>query len=320
MKVGVFLVLFADRSLEESLDIVKELGAEGVEIACGGFLPKTHCDPAQLLKDEKKILSLEQEVKKRGLFISGLSCHGNPLHPNPNFSRQHIEDFKNTVLLAEKLGVEQVILFAGCPGDSEHAKIPNWITCPWPPYYSEILQWQWEERIIPFWKEQGEFVSDHGVKICFEMHPGDAVYNPEKLLKLREAVGDVIGANLDPSHLFWQGIDPVAAVRKLAHSIYYVHAKDTEINQYISSIFGVLDTKPYTDQFNRAWNFRTVGYGHGEDFWKRFICTLRLIGYDYVLSIEHEDQQMSIKEGLGKSIEFLKKDRVAEKAEKPWFV
>ena len=151
------------------------------------------------------------------------------------------------------------------------------------------------------------------------MHPGNVVYNPENLLRLRKAVGEIVGANLDPSHLFWQGINPIMAVRKLGKAIYHIHAKDTKIDNFITSQIGVLDTKSYQDQLNRSWNFRTVGYGHGQEFWKEFISTLRLVGYDYVLSIEHEDQQMSIREGLSKAVKFLKEVSIAEKAEKPWF-
>lgn len=320
MKIGVFSVLFADKSLDEALDIIKEVGAEAVEIPSGGFAPKAHCDPAVLLDNENERKKLQQKVEKRGLFISAFGCSGNPLHPDKQFARQHLQDFRNTVLLAGKMGIERVIVFAGCPGDSDGAKVPNWVTCPWPEYYTELLAWQWEKKVIPFWKEQAAFAQRHGVKkLCFEMHPGNVVYNPENLLRLRKAVGDIVGANLDPSHLFWQGINPIMAVRKLGEAIYYIHAKDTKVDNFITSQIGVLDTKSYQDQLNRSWNFRTVGYGHGQEFWKEFISTLRLVGYDYVLSVEHEDQQMSIREGLGKAVEFIKEVSIAEKAEKPWF-
>jgi len=321
MKIGVFSVLFADKSLNEALNIIAEVGAEAIEIPTGGFAPKNHCDPASLLTNENRIRKFQQKVEQKGLFISALGCSGNPLHPDKHFARQHIQDFRDTVLLAGKMGIERVIVFAGCPGDSDEAKVPNWITCPWPEYYTELLSWQWEKKIIPFWKEQAVFVRKHGVKkLCFEMHPGDAVYNPEKLLKLREAVGEIVGANLDPSHLFWQGINPILTARELGEVIYHVHAKDVKIDSVTTSRIGVLDTKSYQDQLNRSWNFRTIGYGHGQEFWKEFISTLRLVGYDYVLSVEHEDQQMSIMEGLSKAVEFLRDVSIAKDAEKPWFV
>ncbi len=98
---------------------------------------------------------------------------------------------------------------------------------------------------------------------------------------------------LDPSHLFWQQIDPVQAIRVLDKAIFYVHAKDTQIYKANLPLTGVLDTKPYSDEPHRGWVFRTCGYGHGAEWWKEFISTLRMFGYDYVLSIEHEDSLLS---------------------------
>ena len=320
MKLGVFLVLFSDKSFSEALDIAKEAGVEAVEIGTGNYPGDAHCKVDELLEDENKLKKFKEEVEKRGLEISALSCHGNPLHPNPEIANSHRNIQRKTMLLAEKLGIPRIITFSGCPGDSENSKYPNWVTCPWPEDYSKVLKWQWEEKVIPFWKEEVEFARKHNVKeICLEMHPGFVVYNPETLLKLREAVGEEIGANLDPSHLFWQGIDPIAAIMKLGKAIYHVHAKDTKINTYNTSVNGVLDTKSYLDEPNRSWIFRTVGYGHGFDFWKDFVSTLRMVGYDGVLSIEHEDSLMSKMEGLKKAIKFLKEVLIKEPRPKAWW-
>jgi len=218
------------------------------------------------------------------------------------------------------LGIPRIITFSGCPGDSENAKYPNWVTCPWPDDFSKIVKWQWEEKVIPYWKEEVKFAKKHNVKeICLEMHPGFVVYNPETLLKLKESAGEEIGANFDPSHLFWQGIDPIAAVRKLGKSIFHVHIKDTKINKYTCSINGVLDTKSYLDEINRSWIFRTVGYGHGYQFWKDFVSTLRMVGYDGALSIEHEDSLMSTNEGLTKAVKFVKEILISEPKPKAWW-
>ena len=193
------------------------------------------------------------------------------------------------------------------PGTADGDANPSWITCPWPDYFTESLKWQWEKKLIPLWKEEAAFARKNGVKmICLEMHPGDAVYTPEKLLTLREAVGEEIGCNFDPSHLFWQGIDPIAALRALKDCIYHVHAKDTKVEPLVVQINGVLDNRPYNEEAKRSWLFRTVGYGNGHTFWKEFISTLRLLNYDYVLSIEHEDSLMSGEEGLQKAVAFLK--------------
>jgi len=320
MKVGVFLVLFGDKSFEEALDKAKELGLDAVEIGTGNYPGDAHCKVDELLNDNGKLEEFRKEVEKRGLEISALSCHGNPLHPDEKIAKEHQEIQRKTILLAEKLGIPRIITFSGCPGDSENAKYPNWVTCPWPPDFSEILKWQWEEKVIPYWKEEVKFAKEHNVKeICLEMHPGFVVYNPETLLKLREAAGEEIGANFDPSHLFWQGIDPIAALKKLEGAIYHVHAKDTKIHPYNTAVNGVLDTKTYLDEPNRSWIFRTVGYGHGVDFWNDFVSTLRMIGYDGVLSIEHEDSLMSTEEGLKKAVELLKNVIIREPKPKAWW-
>jgi sugar phosphate isomerase/epimerase len=307
MKLGAFNTLFFDRGLPEALQAIKEHGCEAVEVGCGGFIHKKHVDPAELLRDDATRKAFLQTVEKAGLFISALSCHGNMVHPQKAFAEAHRKDFRDAVRLAGKIGVERVVTFAGCPGAADGDAAPSWITCPWPDYFTDALKWQWEQKLIPFWKEEVAFARSHGVKmICLEMHPGDAVYTPEKLLRLREAAGEEIGCNFDPSHLFWQGIDPTAAVRALKDCIFHVHAKDSRVEPLVSQVNGVLDGKPYKEEASRSWIFRTVGYGHGHRVWKDLISTLRIIGYDYVLSIEHEDSLMSGPEGLRKAVEFLK--------------
>lgn len=313
MKLGVFTALFSDRALEEALDIVAELGVNAVEIGTGNFPGDAHCNPEELLSSQPKLDKFKKALSDRELFISALSCHGNPLHPEKAIAKEHRKTIRDSALLAEKLGVQRINGFAGCPGAPDSSKYPNWVTCPWPPYFSEVIKWQWEKKIIPYWREEAKFLSDHGVKVCLEMHPGDAVHTPEKLLQLREAAGDAIGCNFDPSHLFWQGIDPLRAVRKLGDAIFHAHAKDTKIDPINSSLNGVLDAKPYSDEIHRSWIFRTVGYGHSYDFWNDFVSTLRLVGYDYVLSIEHEDSLMSAKEGIEKAVVFLKEILLRER-------
>ena len=306
MKLSVLANLYGQKSLEETLSILTSLGVHTVEIGAGGYPGKAHCNPEELLADSAKYEAFVATFKKYNVEICALAAHGNPLHPDAAIAAQFDRDFKNAVLLAEKLGVDTVITFSGCPGDSDSSRYPNWVTCPWPEDFLKILDWQWNEKLIPYWKETGAFAKSHGVtRIAFEMHPGFCVYNPETLLRLREAVGDVIGANFDPSHLIWQGIDPVAAIRALKGAIYHVHAKDTKVDAYNTATNGVLDTKHYSDELHRAWVFRTVGYGNGESYWRDLVSNLRLCGYDRVLSIEHEDSLMSIDEGLQKAVSFL---------------
>ena len=253
MKLSVLANLYGTKTLEETLQILTGLGVHTVELGAGGYPGKAHCNPAELLADEKKYDEFIALLKKYGVTVCALAAHGNALHPDAAVAKQFDTDFRNAVLLAEKMGVDTVITFSGCPGDHEGAKYPNWVTCPWPEDFLAILDWQWKEKLIPYWQEAGAFaVAHHVPHIAFEMHPGFCVYNPETLLRLRAAVGPVIGANFDPSHLIWQGMDPVAAIRELEGAIYHVHAKDTKVDPYNTAKNGVLDTKHYSDELWRA--------------------------------------------------------------------
>jgi sugar phosphate isomerase/epimerase len=324
MKVGVFSFVFQDLlSFDKALDWIAGVGAQAVEIGSGGYvaeLGESYCKPAELLANEKSLNAWKQMIDDHGLEISALSCHGNPLHPDPRVAKHHQDDFRKTVLVAEKIGVRRVITFSGCPGDCESSKYPNWVTCPWPPDFLRILDWQWNEKVIPYWQEEARYCRSHGVDmISLEMHPGFVVYNPETLQRLRSAVGPEIGVNFDPSHLFWQGIDPLFAIRELGEAIFHVHAKDTIIDPINAPINGVLDTKPYAEESRRSWIFRTVGYGHDLKFWKDLVSNLRLVGYDYVLSMEHEDSLMSLREGLEKGVGALRELVLTDERGKPWF-
>ncbi|HSB66231.1 MAG TPA: sugar phosphate isomerase/epimerase [Anaerolineales bacterium] len=319
MKLGVFTPLFKDRSLEVMLDHVAKMGLQAVELGTGAWPGDAHCKPKELLESHTKAQAFRTAVESRGLIISGLSCHGNPLHPNQAIANEYDRIYRDTIHLASELEVPVVNLFSGCPGDSDQSTYPNWVTCVWPPDFETVLKWQWEEKVIPYWQEAGKFAADHGVKLAYEMHPGFVVYNPESLLRLRKAVGPVIGANYDPSHLFWQGINPVASIRALEGAIHHVHAKDTYIDRANTAVNGVLDTKPYGDLSHRSWSFRTVGFGHDQFTWRELVSTLRLVGYDYVLSIEHEDAMLSIDEGFSKAVSFLKEVLLTEQPAAMWW-
>jgi len=304
MRVGVFTALLSQFPLEKVLEKLKKLDINTVELGTGNYPGDPHCKLA-MLDDGKGLTEGKKKLDDQGFSISALSSHGNPLHPDPAVRSKYQETSKKTVLLAAKLGIPIVIDFSGCPGDHEGAKYPNWVTCPWPPEYLDVLEWQWDKVAAPYWREHGKFAADNGVKIAVEMHPGFIAYSPETMLRLRSIAGPSVGCNYDPSHMFWQGIDPIAAIRVLGDAIFHVHAKDTQIYERNLPITGVLDTKKYTDEQNRAWIFRTCGYGHAYQWWREFISTLRMFNYDYVLSIEHEDTLMSPDEGLTKAAQFL---------------
>jgi sugar phosphate isomerase/epimerase len=308
MKVGVFAVLYQGMPFEAALDKLASMGAEAVEIGTGNYPGEAHCRPRELLADRGAARRFKEAVTSRGLTISALSQHGNPLHPDAGFARASHETWRATVRLAELLEVPVVCAFSGCPGDQDGARYPNWVTCPWPDDYLKVLDWQWNEKVIPYWAQEARFAGEHGVDIGFEMHPGFVVYNPETLLRLREACGSRVGANLDPSHLFWQGIDPVETIKHFGRerALFHVHAKDTYLDRANIARNGVLDTKHYGRVLDRSWVFRTVGYGQGEKTWRDIVSALRAVNYDYVVSIEHEDGLMSIDEGLQKGLDLLK--------------
>jgi sugar phosphate isomerase/epimerase len=306
-------------SLENVLKKLATYDIHTVELGTGNYPGDAHCK-LSMLDNGVDFVRFKKTLEDRGANISALSCHGNPLHPDQDRAKHDRETSRKTILLAEKLGVPVVVDFSGCPGDSPNSKWPNWVTCPWPPDYLEILKWQWDEVVAPYWTEHAKFAADHGVKVAIEMHPGFVVYSPETMLKLRAITGPAVGCNLDPSHMFWQGIDPIAAVRLLGDCIYYVHAKDTQIYERNLPLTGVLDTKPYTDERNRAWIFRTCGYGHDAGWWKEFASTLRMYGYDYVLSIEHEDTLLSPEEGLSRAAGFLNGVVMKEPPAAAWWV
>ena len=311
MKLGIVFTIFKGRPFEEAMDFCSNLGLEAVEFPVAGYPNSEHFDPKKLLNNSSEINKLRKAVSDRNMIISAIDGHGNVLHPNPEIAKKFQEGQRNAILLAEKLEVELYCGLSGCPGTPGEKRYPNWVGFGWPPQFVELLDWQWKEKIIPFWQDEADFAEKHGVKLCFEMHGGDAVYNPESLLKLRKAVGNIVGANYDPSHLFWQGIDPIAALKSLGNIVYHAHAKDTILNDK-AAINGVLDPTPIADWKNRSWQFRTVGYGHDQKFWKDIISAYRTIGYDFVHSLEHEDAMASVDEGVTKAVKFLQQVMLRE--------
>ncbi|WP_226671229.1 sugar phosphate isomerase/epimerase family protein [Metabacillus litoralis] len=322
MKLGVFTVLFNDKSFEEMLDRVKASGLHAVEIGTGCYPGNSHCDLDALLESEEKRNEYVAKIKERDLIISAFSCHGNPISPDKAFAKESNDTLLKTIKLASLLDVPVVNTFSGTAGDSEDAKYPNWPVTPWPNEYGDVLTWQWEEKLIPYWKEVGKYAQEHNVKIGLELHGGFLVHTPYTMLKLREATCDAIGANLDPSHLWWQGIDPVAAIKILGkeNAIHHFHAKDTYIDQDNVNMYGLTDMQPYGEVQTRAWTFRSVGCGHSLTEWNDIMSALRTYNYDYVVSIEHEDPIMSIDEGFERAVTNLKTVLINESPSQMWWV
>ncbi len=306
MKLGAVSRALVQLDLPDALDRINDMGLSAVEIACAGWQSNLrHGDPAVLAHDADARARWQHEFISRELEISALSVHGQPLSPDPEVAETYSRQFLDACVLAEQVGVTRLTLLGGLPEGADDDTSPLWVVNAFPIDQPGVLDWQWEQRVIPYWREQAKIAEDHGCQLCFEMHPMDVLYNPRSLCRLRDAVGPVVGANFDPSHLWWQGIDPLEALRALSECIYHVHAKDTIVNDHVVRVNGVLDATPFGQLAERAWSFRTVGYGHDALFWRQFISALREIGYDDVLSIEHEDEYMDLEEGLRKGAEFL---------------
>jgi len=312
MKIGVFIALFGNLSFEEALDKAVNAGVSAVEIGSGGYPGDPHCPVDELLDSQAKRDEWLGAIHERGLILSALSCHNNPIHPNEQTAKEADDVLRKSLKLANLLGVPAVNGFSGLPAGAPGDSMPNWVTCAWPPHFLDILDYQWNEKAIPYWKDLNSYAADQGVKVALEMHPGMLVYNVYSLLRLRDAAGDMIGANFDPSHLWWNGVNPVAAIRELGDAIFHVHGKDVYVDRLNTEVNGCNDYKPYGNIRERSWTFRTIGYGHSVELWKDILSTLRLMGYDYVVSIEHEDALMSADEGLSKAIATLNEAAIFE--------
>ncbi len=322
MKISVVSSILGDYSLDESLKYLSSLGVDMFELGVGGYPGKAHADAIVLSQDKQKREELVATFKKHNMWISALAVHGNCVHPEREVASKFQADFEAACVLAGQLGVDTLVTFSGCPGSDPDAKTPSWITCAWPPEYPKALEWQWNEVLIPYWKKAVEFAKKCGVKkIALELHPGFCVHNTATLLRLRNAVGDIIGANVDPSHLFWQGMDLLEVIRELGKNkaIHYFHAKDTEMIEHNVRLNGVLDTTNFTNMSNRSWMFRTLGYGHDEALWKQIFSALIIAGYDGAISIEHEDGLMSPKEGLEKAVKLVKNSIITEPNTNMWW-
>ena len=305
MKIGMITDSLPDTDFETLLATAARLELDMLEFGCGNWSSAPHLKLDQMLDSHTERRDFGSRLSAHGIGISALNCSGNPLHPGEH-GRRHDEVTRKTIKLASLMGVERVVMMSGCPGAKGDASA-NWITTEWPPEVREILRWQWDEVLIPYWRDLVAYANALGVrKLCLELHGHQNVYNVRTLLKLREAVGETVGANFDPSHLMWMGADPLAAVRALGEAIYHFHAKDTRIDPVIAGVNGVIETTPGDRFQGRAWNYITLGYGHGELWWRELIAVLAAVGYDDVFSIEHEDPMLPALEGVEKSVEFLR--------------
>lgn len=304
MKLGFVSDSLGNLPFGAMLDHAARMGVAGVEVNTCGWSTAPHCDLKGLLADAGARKAFLKAFSDRGLEIISFNANGNPLHPTDPAQGQGLRD---TIRLAGMMGIRTVCTMSGLPAGSANDTMPNWVVSSWPPETQAILRYQWEEKLIPFWTEIVALARENGVeKIALELHGNQAVYNVPSLQKLRAAVGPVVGANLDPSHLFWMGADPLIAAEALGEAVYHVHAKDTFLNAPRQATTSLLENGSLTDIPARSWSYITLGYGHGEAWWRQFCYRLKMGGYDGWLSVEHEDVLLNSLEGLEKSVALLK--------------
>jgi sugar phosphate isomerase/epimerase len=312
MKIGMVTDSLGYLSFDELLPTAAELGIEQLEFCCGNWSSAPHLNLDALLASAAARREFLAKIQDHGLEISALNCSGNQLTPGES-GKQHDAVARKTFQLAKLLDIHRIVMMSGLPGGPGDANA-NWIIVTWPPETTKILEWQWNEVAIPYWKELVHYGKNLGIeRIAIELHGQQLAYNTETLLRLRDAVGPMIGANFDPSHMMWMGGEPLSAIRRLGEAIYYVHAKDTRIDRDNSNPNGLLETKTDNRVRERSWNYVTLGYGHGDSWWRDFITLLAQVGYDDVLSIEHEDMAMSPLEGVRKSVDLLNRVIIREK-------
>lgn len=311
--IGVFDPAFPDLTVDQLVEKYASLGVEAAEIGTGGYPNNKHCPLDDLLADPSKLKAWQKKFEDHNIQIATLSCHGNPVHPDQSIAQRDIDTFQKTVQLAEKIGVKVIVGFSGCPGANPTDRNPNWITYRWPPEYAAAQDWQWKEKLIPYWKGAAKYAREHGIhRLALEMHPNFCVYNPLTLLKLRDAVGEEIGANNDLSHLFWQGCDPVTVIHMLGKqgAIFHAHMKDTVLYPDKVARYGVLNFVFEKQDLKTASDaFRAVGYGHGASQWKDIMRAYMEVGYDGIMSVENEDPILSGEVGVERALYVLKNVR-----------
>ncbi len=304
MKLGFVSDSLGGMSFEALLDNAARLGVSGVEVNTGGWSTAPHFDLQKMKASTDARRDFAKAFQGRGLEVISLNANGNPLHPT---QPEQGECLRDTIRVAGDMGIKTICTMSGLPAGRAGDLMPNWVVSSWPPETQEILRYQWEDKLLPFWTEIALLAKECGVeRIALELHGSQCVYNVPSLLKLRAAIGPVVGANLDPSHLFWMGADPLVAAEALGDSVYHVHAKDTLLNAPVQATTSLLENGSLLNIPGRSWSYITLGFGHGEEWWRQFCYRLKMAGYDGWLSVEHEDVLLNSLEGLEKSILLLK--------------
>jgi sugar phosphate isomerase/epimerase len=306
LELALVMVCYFDRPWEDALHAVARHGLTMVEPCGGGHIPKTHYDPVALAEDSELLASFRESLESRNLQIAALGVHGNPVHPDRAIATAHHDDFVATCKIASELEVGVVDVISGTPAGGPQDKTVNWIVNFIWPHFTEAYRWQWEERLIPYWKEAAEIAASYGVRIAIEPHGGSTVYNLQTFIRLRDAVGETIGANVDPSHLFWLGIDVMDFVADLGETIILAHAKDVAMNERLVRRDGLIPAVQFDDWDNRSWSYRALGHGHDSVFWRNYVTALRRAGYDGPVVIEIEEPYYATDDAVAQSVAVMR--------------
>ncbi len=301
--IGLFTDGLRSLPFGSLLDWCAEHGVETLEFGTGNFSPAPHCDLAGLLSSDAARDEWLGAIHGHGLAVSALNCSGNVLDPARERRETSVRVLHDTFRLALALGIDTVVVMSGCPGEpGSETRYPNWVTHYWQPEYQTLLDEQWRKVVEPFWRATAPVAADHGVRLAFEMHPGQAVYNPRTFLRLREIGGEAVGLNLDPSHLFWQGIEPLRVIDSLGDVIWHVHAKDCLVDADELSLNGCLETRT---SGTRAWRHCGPGLGHSEAYWHEFVSALVGRGFDRTFSIEYAGPRTEVLDGIASTVGLL---------------
>ena len=306
MKLGINTHFIMKFEREEGLRFCQAIGVSAVEVGATGPTAKRYCDVDKLLADRGELDRWLDAYASHGLELYSFSGHGAPLAPDAEIAAEYSRQFRQACKLMEQLGVRRMALVAGLPEGAEGDSLPAWIVNMEFPFYRDALDWQWEKRLIPYWKEHGKIASDHGVTLCFEMQINDMIHTPVQLRRLHDELGPVVACNFDISHMWIQRIDPFEAMHYLAELIQNVHLKDTLIHEPNAKLRGLFDSTSKDNFEERSWTFTIPGWGHDEQTWRQVIATLRFLGYDGILSLEMESEYMEMQEGLEKAAAFIR--------------
>jgi sugar phosphate isomerase/epimerase len=313
MQIAVFGDGLAHLARREALRWCADRGVTSFELGVGGWRQGRHVDLDLVLRESTACQQLLADFEEFGISLACVNAAGNPLHPNPAIAASHVSAIRGAIELADRLGVERVVTMSGCPGGPDGGRLP--IFAPWAlnPDCEDLWNWQWEERVGPFWKELGRTaLAEHPrVQLCIELHAGAAAYNPASFRRLSKAAGGRLRLNFDPSHFWWMGIDPLAILPELGDQVGWMHGKDTLLRGTAIRREGIFDFRYGADGEDVPWRFASVGDGHSDEYWRELFGAAREAGYDGPVSIEYEEPPPrdgpSIEAGVERSLRALRR-------------